>query len=171
MIQVDEDILNKTMKIFAGYKKIKDQSANTIKPKNNLKTTSIVDINPYGKVKIHITMDAYNIIHKNMDSGKVNSCPVMCFLQEENKIKDEADFNKRLKKAQDDGKLYGVAHIDIAFNDMETLERLSDVKIDEYYYLLWIEASISFIKYMLNGKKLGLEYSTKLIKEKNSKER
>lgn len=166
---LDENFLTQMTKLVYRFEKDKGQSSNKIQ-KKNLDTTSIVDINPYGKVKIHITMEAYNIIEKNMDSGKVNSLPIMCFLKEET-IKNDTEFNKRFKKAQDDANLYGIVHIDIAFNDMKTLEKLSDIKVDEYYHLLWIEASISFIKYMLNNKQLGLEYSTKLIKGIKSIER
>ncbi|MBD5405366.1 hypothetical protein HDR59_02340 [bacterium] len=169
MLTINGDTLYKMTKLIYEFERDKGQSSKNIQ-KKNLDTTSIVDISDYGKVKIHITMDAYNIIEKNMDSGKVDTRPIMCFLKEEN-IKNDTEFNNRFKKAQDDAKLYGIVHIDIAFNDMKTLEKLSEVKVDEYYHLFWIEASIAYIKHLLNNKQLGLEYSTKLIKEVKNNQR
>lgn len=143
---------------------------NTAVEKKNMKTTSIIDKNPFGKVKIHMTMETYDIISKNMDSGKVNPRPVMSFLQEQNNVKNEAELNERVKKAYRDSTFYGITNIEIAFKDTDVLNKLSDVKVDENYFLLWIEASISYIKYLLNNKQLKVEYSKQSVIDNIHKE-
>lgn len=133
--------------------------------KKDLKTTSIVDISDFGKIKIHITDECSDIIYKNMNSGKVNPMPLEFFLPEQNNVKNEEEADEYAKNIFLDSKLtsLGITKIEMAFNDTEILNRLSDVKVDENYYLLWVEASISFIKYLLGNKQLKIEYPKQYI--------
>lgn len=163
MKQMDENILNQITRLICAFEKEKGQVESNINKKNNLNDTLLVDKNPFCKVKIHTTMECNDIIDKNMESGKVTPQPLMIFLQEQNTAKNEAELNERLKKAYEDSILYGITNIEIAFNDINTLNRLSDIKVDENYYLLWLEASISYVKYLLNNKQLKIEYPKQSI--------
>ncbi|MGN0929578.1 MAG: hypothetical protein ACI4N3_02970 [Alphaproteobacteria bacterium] len=121
--------------------------------KKDEKTTYIVDRNDWNLCKINITMECNDIIDKNMNSGKVIPQPVMCFLKDKDNNINETTLNERTKRAELDSKLYGITSIEIAFNDINELKNLSDIQMKEYH-LLWVEASISYIKYMLNGNQL-----------------
>ncbi|MBD5398544.1 hypothetical protein HDR60_03490 [bacterium] len=162
MIKINDNVLYNIARFVCEAKKYKEQSANIIKQKKDVETTYIVDRNDWNICKINITMECNDIISKNMDSGKVNPQPVMCFLQDKDNNITEVVLNERTKKAEQDSKLYGITSIEIAFNDIKELKNLSDMQMREYH-LLWIEAAISYIKYLLNNKQLKIEYPKQSI--------
>ena len=100
-----------------------------------------------------------------MESGRVNPLPLSHFFPEQNNVKNEEEADEYAKNIFLDSKLTscGITKIEMAFNDTEILNRLSDVKVDENYYLLWVEASISYIKYLLGNKQLKIEYPKQYI--------